>query len=319
MKLIEQSVEQIIQAPGIEGAYEIIEKAARLCYASEPNETTREQFVDRLKKNKHLAMFEHATIYLYFSLNPYHVDDNNFIHKYDKDEYSKVVCCGTDDNNMSEDGNFYNLIGKPSLRNVEYCITTNLRSVIEHGWKGDLQYICKPTKHHIKRHTFLINTSIGISREIMRHRKYFSYAQQSTRYCNYSKTNKMDEMTFVRPKWCELPIGYYNFASSENNYIIDNELYNTSELERIYTRNNISFMEKLLNTEKEYNLFVNNGLKPQQAREILPLCLNAPMIVTADENSWKHFMDLRLHGTTGSPHPDMKILAKKINEYLKLQ
>ena len=66
MKILKPSCEIIEQAPGMLGALKHVEKVGRTCYKSE-NRTTEDshiRFVNMLIDNGHLAMLEHATIYL---------------------------------------------------------------------------------------------------------------------------------------------------------------------------------------------------------------------------------------------------------------
>jgi len=78
-------------------------------------------------------------------------------------------------------------------------ITTNARVIFENGWEDDLQYMCEPTEFHEKRITVKFITSIGICREILRHR-HMSFLNESTRYCNYSKGKFNSELTFIIPQ-----------------------------------------------------------------------------------------------------------------------
>ena len=51
---------------------------------------------------------------------------------------------------------------------------------------------------------------------------------------------------------------------------------------------------------------LKEGATPEQARSILPNSLKTELIITATEEEWQHIVDLRYHGTTGKPHPQMK-------------
>ena len=55
---------------------------------------------------------------------------------------------------------------------------------------------------------------------------------------------------------------------------------------------------------------LNSRLTPQQARQSLPLNTKTTLVHTAFESDWKHFFDLRVLGTTGAPHPNMKKVAE---------
>ena len=176
MWFIDSSVEIIEQEPGILGVYKQIEKAARHSYKSENRitEDSAKKMVDALVKNGHLACLEHGTIYLIIPDTAQTAADSD---KYVYNQYSRVV----DYNNF-------------------IYITTNARVLIENDWLEDLKYLSEPTKHHAKRISVKFTTSIGITRELIRHRT-FSFMNESTRYCNYSKGKFGYELNFVIPEW----------------------------------------------------------------------------------------------------------------------
>lgn len=265
MKLIKSSVEIIPQESNLEGIYKQIEKAARVCYKSEDKITddSAKKMVDALIKSGHLSCLEHGTIYM---LVPFETHAS----KYKDNKYSKVR-----DIAKSEMGN-------------RSAVTTNLRVLQENNWLEDLKYICEPTEYHEKRITVKFITSIGIGREILRHRTA-SFANESTRYCNYSKSKFNNEITFIEPSWYNNTDNYTNEGISK-----------------------VDFDTMLKEAERNYFMALNNGLKPEEARDVLPLCTKSELVMTAFESDWKHFFDLRYFGTTGKPHPDIKKLAEEL-------
>lgn len=124
-----------------------------------------------------------------------------------------------------------------------------------------------------------------------------SIAEQSTRYCNYSKEKFGGEVTFVKPVWSELPVGQYNI---EQGY--PEEYYKCDFSDR-------RFINYLLDVEHFYLDYIKDGWQPQQAREILPLATATEVVYTAFEDDWKHFFSLRYRGTTGLPHPNAQQVA----------
>lgn len=269
MKLIQQSVEYLPQEESLEGICKQIERAARVCYKSEDKSTgDSKSFVDKLIKMKHFSMLEQGTVYLKMFWSGSVCDlcnqtkEDKHIDKYLTNPYSKVVYHGND-----------------------VYVTTNYRCLIENNWLDDLKYLCKPTEFHPKRLTFKLTTSISIVRELIRHRA-FSFANESTRYCDYSNNSKFNEgVTFVIPYWLENS---------------NDEAFKT-------------FMDNCRNAEKSY-FKLKEDLSPQQAREVLPLCTKSELVMTGFEDDWKRFLDVRLEGTTGKPHPDMVELAKMIKD-----
>lgn len=194
MKLIKPYFEIIEQEPGLEGIYKQIELAGRTCYKSEDKITpdSAKGFVDRMIKSGHGAMLEHGTVYLAIPYNVVSsIEQPHFKYRYNK--YSKV------NNDMC-------------INNDIAYITTNFRVLVENDWLDDLKYICEPTEYHEKRVTVRFVCDRGVSHEFVRHR-VFSFAQESTRYCNYSKDKFGNELTFIIPCWTNLGEGSYNDIS----------------------------------------------------------------------------------------------------------
>lgn len=173
-------------------------------------------------------------------------------------------------------------------------VTMNYRHIIENGWTDDLKYICEPTEYHAKRVTVkFIMDRIG-SQSFCRHR-VFSFAQESTRYCNYSKDKFDNEVTYIVPCWCDK--------------IEDRDWSNPTPADVMY--------DSLLRGERNYLILLNQGWKPQQARAVLPNALKTELVMTGFVSDWKHFFDLRAVGTTGAPHPQAKELALPLlNEFI---
>ena len=284
MKLIESKVEIIEQQPGLDGVYKQIELAGRTCYKSEDKitEDSAKGFVDRMIKSKHGAMLEHGTVYLSVPK-----EETEIIGFHGWCQYSKV----RSDLVMEEPCN--------------WLITTNMRVLVEHDRLSDLKYICEPTKRHEKRITARFTCDRGVSHEIVRHR-VMSFAQESTRYCNYGKDKFGNEVAFIKPTW-------YNIVSDEQKEAFDDFL---SISEEAY----MALLDKWENRtpDKRYKTkFKGNPLTPQQARQVLPNALKTEIVVTGFESDWEHFFSLRSpkYGAQGV-HPDIAKLADELYEKL---
>lgn len=129
--------------------------------------------------------------------------------------------------------------------------------------------------------------------------RVFSFAQESTRYCNYSKDKFGNELTFVFPIWMdeELLKSYGEYHT----------------VDRSRTAESI-FIAGLNNAEKDYLALINLGWKPQEARAILPNALKTELVMTGFVSDWKHFFDLRC---PGSAHPQARELAVPLYEKFK--
>lgn len=125
--------------------------------------------------------------------------------------------------------------------------------------------------------SFRIITDRGISHEIVRHR-LASYAQESTRYCNYSTDKFANECSFIQPG-----------QLTDDQYMLWNRACIAAE-------------------EAYFNL-LNTGCSAQIARAVLPNCLKTDIVMTANLREWRHFIQLR--GATAA-HPQIRPIAKQI-------
>lgn len=128
----------------------------------------------------------------------------------------------------------------------------------------------------------------GISHEIVRHRMA-SYAQESTRYCNYSKGKFGHKIKVISPMcgFTDLSIDLYKEWADACN-----------------------------DAAEKYFKMIDMGAAPQLARDVLPTSTATTIVVTMNIREWRHFFKLRSLGTTGAPHPQMKYLADKALEYM---
>lgn len=281
MRLIKPSFEIWEQEPGLEGVYKQIERAGRVCYKSEDKiaEGTAKAFVDRMIASGHGAMLEHGTVYL--EIPDYGVSRLKF-EKYMRNPYSTSISSDVDSS----------------------YITTNLRVLVENGWLNDLEYQCEPTEYHEKRITVKFICDRGVSHEYVRHR-VFSFAQESTRYCNYSKDKFGNELTCIIPNWLDLKDGSYSIKDVEEPY--DRCLI----IDRCTNEEGAAFVRALCYAEKEYFHLIQLGWKPQQARAVLPNSLKTELVMTGTIEQWKGFFKLR---DAGSAHPQARELAHPLHE-----
>lgn len=193
-------------------------------------------------------------------------------------------------------------------------VTMNYRHIIENNWLDDLKHICKPTELHKRRATVRFICGRGISHEFIRHRK-FSFSQESTRYCNYSKNKFNTEVTFIIPNWIDIPEGKYTNISMQNP---EDGIYNPIMLHE----NNINaypvtattegrFLCNCFWSEHDYFDLMYNGWSPQEAREVLPNALKTELVMTGFIEDWEHFFNLRCDNAA---HPQARELAIPLKE-----
>ena len=299
MKIIDSSVSIIEECD----PYLLIEKAGRTCYKSEDKITggSAKNFVQAMIKNNHYAMLEHANLIFYkdkistlegIRLSNL-IKDNNFIRKtltvFDSDNCRLIISGNIRAINELKNKNLISSMLNSKYKDLVYCDIDLNKINLYDTFKivPTLGMVTlNPSSDELKNHFYTTAKFIcdrGVSHELVRHRQ-FSFAQESTRYCNYSKDKFGNALTFIYP-------------SEFNDFSSDNKT---------------SFIYSCANTESLYLKMVNSGCTPQQARAVLTNAVKTEVVVTGNENMWNNFFDLRLYSKTGKPHPDMLLLASKL-------
>ena len=156
-----------------------------------------------------------------------------------------------------------------------------IKNIVRRGHEAMLEHASMTVKFIVDR---------GVSHELVRHR-IASFAQESTRYCNYSFDKFDGEVTFIKPYFFE--IGTEEFEVWKNS---------------------------CQTTENAYLALLQMNRTPQEARSVLPNSLKTEVIMTANMREWRHFFKLRAAGTTGAPHPQMAEVAvpllKEVQNYM---
>lgn len=292
MKLINSSYEIVEpKSYSLEDVYKHIELCGRVCYKSEdkitPDSSTK--FVDRMIKSGHGAMLEHGTVYLAIPITTYAPEAvNTYLHN----PYSRVNKCRE-----------YIFTDKYGDKVAAWCVTTNLRVLVENDCLEDLEFLCEPTEYHEKRITVRFVCDRGVSHEFVRHR-VFSFAQESTRYCNYSK-DKFDGVSFIIPKW---------YSESYHRLVKRDDLPDNFDKHLEIRKQVDIFEDHLKDCEDVYLELLSKGCKPQDARAVLPNALKTELIMTGFASDWQHFFDLR---DNSKAHPDAYKLAHDLhNEFI---
>ncbi len=271
-----------------------IELAGRTCYKSEAKITddSAKKFVCGLIKSKHTAMVEHQV----FVFQPDYKNSGELMYFLDAIRaagYLRITSVRT------AAGNWRTLISGnvralnecsnagPLLREVQgvypelvYAPENNLElfpnvkvNLVNLDDISDLTY--EEVETH-KNFTFRFITDRGVTHELVRHRPC-SFAQESTRYVNYKQGISI-----------ALPTGFYEKPEAVQ------EEYTTA----------------FWDSEKHYCNLIEMGESPQQARAVLPTALKTEIVVTTTFAEWLHILNLRMVGTTGAPHPDIKTVME---------
>ncbi len=142
----------------------------------------------------------------------------------------------------------------------------------------------------------------GVTHELVRHR-LFSFAQESTRYVNYSNKG----MQFIIPEWV---------AGEDRKYMLNGEFNYLVDLDELLKNpNDILITSMCIHAEASYNSLIGNCWKPQQARAVLPNCIKTEIVVTGNVREWRNAFKLR---TAKDAHPQMREimipLIRKLSE-----
>jgi len=275
MKIIKPSVEFFGAVPTeYNAALKFIEMAGRTCYKSEDKitEDSAEGFVKKLIKAGHLAMVEHSNFVVRAN--------NNFTPAYIAlmtEQLGKYINVKVWKNYIYVGGSLtawaqvtmeirYAAVLMPFVE-IYGALFDQSMLALQSSWE-----ICPhdeiPKELHRYSAKFICDR--GVSHELVRHRPC-SFAQESTRYVNYGGKN----MEFIEPNGFE---AWDWFAQS-------------------------MFWQLCENAEDTYRQLLEENLKPQQARAVLPNALKTEIVVTADAAEWAHIRKLR---TSKSAHPDMQ-------------
>ena len=179
------------------------------------------------------------------------------------------------------------------LRQLERCGRVCYKSedkITEESASRFVKGLVKSGHEAMIEHFFLTVKFIcdrGVSHEIVRHR-IASYAQESTRYCNYGKEGFGSEITVIAPLFLQEGTKGWDL-----------------------------WKESCEAAEKAYFDLLDWGCSPQEARSVLPNSLKTEIIVTMNLREWRHFFKLRAIGITGNPHPQMREVALPLLREMK--
>ncbi|MCI2068845.1 MAG: FAD-dependent thymidylate synthase [Bacilli bacterium] len=253
--------------------------AAHNCYQVEKNDDP-EGFLLRLKGFKHFAMFEHARFVINCSKELY--EEIIFLH-------NRFIDFGENEGKyylsfsyrplLEDEKTFKKLIGLlPSSSRFLFTETedNNQGRVLTEQEISSLPY---PLYKKLAYVSLRIVTDRGVTHELVRHR-LASYAQESTRYCNYAKDKFSSQLTIIRP--------------------LD------------YQGREALYDQAFKNAEDSYFALLKAGATPEQARAVLPTKLKATIIITASIEEYETIFFLRC---SNRAHPDMRQVMEPIQDY----
>ena len=123
----------------------------------------------------------------------------------------------------------------------------------------------------------------GFTHEIVRHR-LCSFAQESTRYCNYGKGKFGGKITVCNP---------------------DEALFMREPDAEKRARWRVKLLSLWTEAEVGYLELVEDGCPAELAREVLPIGVKAEIVVSANVREWRHIFEQR---ASHLAHPRMREL-----------
>lgn len=307
--------------------YKIIERIGRICYKSEDaiTDDSAVRFVTRMCENKHYAMLEHARAIFLFSdmlanklvsalttaMITSSNDDIGYFIRYisitrtnDQTIVSGSFRTWIELSEYAETHRDFKAITQyvnaalsayyPELfpasdtlltDEVELITREDLIDIIRHTTETAPTLADTIADNHLQ-HTILFTCDRGVSHELVRHRPA-SFAQESTRYCNYSKDKFGNNITVIKPCFFDEDSAEYKL-----------------------------WYDACINAENAYFDLLALNAAPQQARDVLPTSTKTEIAVTALEREWRHIINLRYRGLTGAPHPQMREIMQIAYPYL---
>ena len=294
----------------------MIKTAGTTCYQTrETSKKTPVEFVKMLQKSGHLAMIEHSwrTVEIRFKLG-YYLSKEEVGFRLYKANNLFCITARPERNSLIISGNV-RMFNEAWIKD-QTEITGSILSVLsrenlvlfpkpECGFKesvmGD-EVIPNPVlknKKEILVHRAMTvefnNNSRGMTHETVRSRngdeKITSYAQESTRYVDYAK-GELDleafQMQFILPY---------------NDLFDFNQRFKFSVSKKDYDFTPQEFTNLM---ESWYRTLRKNGLRPEEARQWLPIGLKAQIVQTYNLNEWRHWFSIR---AGKAAHPEIRFLA----------
>lgn len=303
---------------------ESIELASRTCYKSENKITqgSAEELFTKLTSRQHNAMLEfgYKPIFLVSYLDALHLSKIQIQQEEDVDNFDYYT---NSQLNITSRESTKNCVISGSIRvyrdliknHSHLKVVKRIAKTISYNYNhlliadvcdfpldcitltelshADLSLI-EQSVHVYKTVKFICDR--GVSHELVRHR-IASFAQESTRFCNYNKSN---HIAFIIPSWLDL---------SEDTYIWWENDWVNDKLDKIVKHDNKDasdwFLHSLAGSETIYQTLMNLGWSPQQARSVLPNSLKTEINVSANIREWRHIFKQRV---AKGAHPQMREL-----------
>lgn len=218
----------------------------------------------------------------------------------------------------------FNKYSRLNFREGHYNITTNYRVLCEKKRERDLELFEKTDYHYRRPCVRFVMDRVG-SQSVERHRGRYgiSFAQESTRFCNYGNKKFKSEITYVIPRWMYrlrdklAGLLTHSLTPSDVDFVDLANLEGEEMVHELMKRDQsvLRYVNQCRDSEVNYMLLTQTTeaekLKPQDARGILPLCVKTEFCMCAFMVDWRHFFELR---DESHAHPDIQEIAHKLHK-----
>ncbi len=299
---------------------QLIKTAGTTCYQSrETSKKTPEEFVQMAQKNKHFSVLEHSWACfklrsaLKISVSPILPDLLWEIIGFQLFKANSLFCITTSGFDLTISGNarMFNEAYKKFPNGILGNILALLHMQNPVLYPAPNEGFCRAdgleviqnlifSKEELIHRAMTVefnNCSRGFTHETVRSRngneKIASYSQESTRYVDYAKGEvDLDEfqMKFVLPY--------------KDDFVLVNEYIEARDFKGVSSVQGITNM-----IEEVYRILRKAGLKPEEARQWLPIGIKSQIVQTMNLNEWKHWFKIR---TQKAAHPEIRFVATKL-------
>lgn len=165
-------------------------------------------------------------------------------------------------------------------KHIELCGRTCYKSedrITDDSAEKFVGMICRRNHESVLEHEVLtarIVCSRACSHQLVRHR-IAAYSQESMRYCNYKKKGQDTGLQVICPHDIGLAPGVYDYHSSKDPWIKMN--YQQGKW--------LAFMEYCY---AEYCEEIEAGIRPEDARFVLPQATKTEVVSTFNLRMWRH-------------------------------
>ena len=262
--------------------YQRIDACASVCYQRPPKPTEEEaqEFCRKMLSVKHMSTLEMARISV---LLPWEYADKFSDEKYlqvDQIDFDNGVVSGSIRAFMDSNG-YMCMVLRDDLLSKHYSMFFGAPGRAECSWARLAKPEEIPWQHKHVAARFIVNRAV--SHELVRHRPC-TFLQESQRYCRYE-----DEVTFIEPEWFR--VGSVSMLEASKVFEMNTETQ-----------------------EAVYRSFLKRGMRPQQARAVLPNSTKTELICYASLPQWKHMFDLRC---STAADPEMRRVMIPLREEFK--